>query len=120
MGRSGEGKESWRKRSRSFEARGEQRYSSRERQQERKLSPDRFSSPPNKRRSVIVGENGKGLGGDMEDGEITLSKQDKKQKKEKKDKKRKKKKKKVSSSSESESDSSDEESKKKKKKIKKE
>ena len=117
--RSAEGKGSWRKRSRSFEAREEQRYSSRERQQERKLSPDRFSSPPNKRRRVIVGENGKGLDGETEDGEIIISKQDKKQRKEKKDKKRKKKKKKVSSSSDSESDSSDEESKKKKKKIKK-
>ena len=106
---------SWRKRSRSYESKGDgldRRYSPKE--------TEHFSSPPSKRRKVIMGENaGGGLGGKMEDGEITTSKQDKKPRKEKKDKKRKKKKKKVSSSSDSDSDSSDEEAKKKKKKVKK-
>lgn len=114
--RSVEGKGSWRKRSRSFEARREQRYSPGEKQQERELSPGRFSSPPSKRRRVIMGEDGRGLDGEVEDGEIIISKQDKKLRKEKKDKKRKKKKK---ASSSSESDSSDEDAKKKKKKTKK-
>ena len=117
--RSVEGNESRRKRSRSFEARREQRYSSGGKQQERELSSGRFSSPPSKRRRVIMGEDGRGLDGEMEDGEIAISKQDKKLRKEKKDKKRKKKKKKASSSSDSESDNSDEDAKKKKKKTKK-
>merc|ERR1712233_230344 len=117
----GEGKGSWRKRSRSFEGRREQRYSAEENQGGRELSPGRFLSPPNKRRRVIMGEVGRGLDGEpeVEDGEIAISKQDKKVRKEKKDKKRKKKKKKASSSSDSESDSSDEDAKKKKKKTKK-
>ena len=115
--RSVEGKGSWRKRSRSFEASREPRYSSAEKQQERELSPGRFSSPPSKRRRVIMAEDGRGLDGEMEDEEII--KQDKKLRKEKKDKKRKKKKKKASSSSDSESDNSDEDAKKKKKKTKK-
>jgi len=66
-----------------------------------------------------MGEDRRGLDGEVEDGEIIISKQDKKLRKDKKDKKRKKKKKKVSSSSDSDSDSSEEEAKKKKKKIKK-
>ena len=108
-----------RSRSRSFEARSGPRYSSGENRQERRLSPDRFSSPPSKRRRVVMGEDRRGLDGEVEDGEIIISKQDKKPRKDKKDKKRKKKKKKVSSSSDSDSDSSEEEAKKKKKKIKK-
>ena len=94
-------------------------YFSGERRQESGLSPDHLTSPPSKRRRVVMRNDGRGLDGELQNGEVGSLLQDKKQRKEKKDKKRKKKKKKVSSSSDSDSDSSDEESKKKKKKVKK-
>jgi len=109
-------------RSRSFDIRGGfegENYFSGERRQESGLSPDHLTSPPSKRRRVVMMDDGRGLDGELQNGEGGLLLQDKKQRKEKKDKKRKKKKKKVSSSSDSDSDSSDEESKKKKKKVKK-
>jgi len=113
---------SQRGRSRSFDTRGGfegENYFSGERRQESGLLPDHLTSPPSKRRRVVMMDDGIGLDGELQNGEGGLLLQDKKQRKEKKDKKRKKKKKKVSSSSDSDSDSSDEESKKKKKKVKK-
>jgi len=113
---------SQRGRSRSFDMRGGfegENYFSGERRQESGLSPDHLTSPPSKRRRVVMRDDGRGLDGEQEEGEGGKLLQDKKHRKEKKDKKRKKKKKKVSSSSDSDSDSSDEESKKKKKKVKK-
>merc|ERR1712203_771805 len=113
---------SQRGRSRSFDTRGGfegESYFSGERRQESGLSPDHLTSPPGKRRRVVMMDDGRVLDGELQNGEGGLLLQDKKQRKEKKDKKRKKKKKKVSSSSDSDSDSSDEEAKKKKKKVKK-
>merc|ERR1711963_827887 len=65
-------------------------YFSGERRQESGLSPDHLASPPSKRRRVVMRDDGRGLDGELQNGEGGSLLQDKKQRKKKKDKKRKK------------------------------